>query len=111
MVEGLLGAGVGTAAHARYGLLGHLMHLVAAMLVFRLMTARRPNNPFRQAALALFAEQAFGLCVALLLMLAWPSLGAPDAELAAMDLAVTFAGMILGVSWGLHTANKSGRQS
>lgn len=110
IVEGFVTAGAGTSAHGlRYGLVGYLAHLVAAMLVFRLMTLRRDKNAFRHAASALLAQQAFGFCVALLLMLAWPSLGAPDLKLAALEFAVLFAGMMLGVAWGLHTAHKTGR--
>ena len=85
-----------------YDWVGHLFQVVVAMFVFRCMTSRRPANAFPLATMALLAEQLIGLCVALLLMLAWPSLSAPDLTLAAVGLAVKFAGMMLGVAWGLH---------
>jgi hypothetical protein len=81
---------------------GHLLDVGVAMLVFRCMTMRRSANAFPLASMALLAEQLIGLCVALLLMLAWPSTGAPDLKLAAVGLAVKFAGMMLGVAWGLY---------
>jgi len=71
------------------------------------MTLRRPANAFRSAVLALLAEQAMGLCVALVLVWMWPWFGAPDVVLAALVLAVTFAGMMLGVAWGIHVIGRN----
>lgn len=105
VLEGFLTAGgAATSSGVRLNAgFGYLAMLVMAMLVFRCMTLRRSTAPFVDASFALLTEQAIELCVAWLLVMAWPSLGAPNIPLAAMGFAVKFAGMMLGIAWGIRT--------
>jgi hypothetical protein len=108
VVEGFLRAGTGvTTLGAWSAWMGYFAQLIVSTLVFLCMTLRRPADAFRSAVLALLVEQAMGLCVALVLVWVWPWFGAPDVVLAALGLAVTFAGMMLGVAWGIHVTGRN----
>ena len=108
VIEGFLSARTGvTVRGAWYAWIGYFAQLIVSTLVFLCMTLRRPANAFRSAVLALLAEQAMGLCVALVLVWMWPWFGAPDMVLAALGFAVTFAGMMLGIAWGIHVTGRN----
>jgi uncharacterized membrane protein len=86
-----------------HALVGYLVNLVAVALISRRMTVRQVHRPFLHASLALLAAQAFGLCLTLSLMAAWPRwFGSPDFAMTAIELAILFSGLMLGVAWGIY---------